>query len=730
MFRWNPENGLTESIYSASAKQSIPAKKLNGEIELAAAGGSQNSDNSLLVFEHAGDLFLQNLKTGKRQNLLKSSSSASNPNFLSDGRISFLQENQLLILNPKNGSIRQVMDFQSGAPKSSKKLNSQDSLISASELSLFNTLRRKKEKSDFMKAEQKAVKTDTIPVFYLKGRSFSHLPKISPDGKFLAFQVSTEAKSTTTKVPSYVNESGLTIEIPSRENVGADQSSQEFYIVSVFNNQSDTLKSSDLPGILQQPDFYKDYPKLRDKKPTPRPFFVEEFLWNPEGSRLLVDVRSQDNKDRWLMAWEAQTSQWKTVSHQRDEAWIGGPATEGNSFGWVNSDKIWFLSEESGFSHLYLLNQVSGEKTSLTSGKFEVSSVQYNSSQSAFFYISNEENPGIHSIYKLSLKPKSKPEKISRFSGGHEFTLSPDGKQLAYRFSTATKPWELYIQEARQGANSIQITRSAASPEFQKLNLAEPEYVLIPASDGAKIQARLYKPSQGKANGAGVIFVHGAGYLQNAHRHWSHYFREFMFHQMLMEEGFTVLDIDYRGSAGYGRDWRTGIYRHMGGKDLEDQTDAAQWMGSKLGLDSARIGIYGGSYGGFITLMALCTKPGVFRCGAALRSVTDWMHYNHGYTSNILNTPEEDSLSYRRSSPINFAQGLQGRLLMCHGMVDVNVHYQDIVRFSQRLVELGKQNWELASYPVEDHAFTEPESWLDEYRRIHRIFREELLLKK
>jgi dipeptidyl aminopeptidase/acylaminoacyl peptidase len=196
---------------------------------------------------------------------------------------------------------------------------------------------------------------------------------------------------------------------------------------------------------------------------------------------------------------------------------------------------------------------------------------------------------------------------------------------------------------------------------------------------------------------------------------------------MLAEEGFTILDIDYRGSAGYGRDWRTGIYRHMGGKDLSDQVDGARFLVKEMGVDSARIGIYGGSYGGFITLMALCTKPGIFACGAALRSVTDWMHYNHGYTSNILNNPLEDSIAYNRSSPINFAEGLKGRLLMCHGMQDLNVHYQDIVRFSQRLIELGKENWELASYPLEDHAFAEPESWLDEYRRIYKLFREELL---
>jgi dipeptidyl aminopeptidase/acylaminoacyl peptidase len=148
----------------------------------------------------------------------------------------------------------------------------------------------------------------------------------------------------------------------------------------------------------------------------------------------------------------------------------------------------------------------------------------------------------------------------------------------------------------------------------------------------------------------------------------------------------------------------------------------------KLGVNASNIGIYGGSYGGFITLMALFTQPGVFKAGAALRSVTDWAHYNHGYTSNILNEPATDSIAYYRSSPINFAAGLKDNLLICHGMVDVNVHFQDVVRLSQKLIELGKDNWELAVYPVEDHGFVEPSSWTDEYKRIYRLF--ETHLKK
>jgi dipeptidyl aminopeptidase/acylaminoacyl peptidase len=184
--------------------------------------------------------------------------------------------------------------------------------------------------------------------------------------------------------------------------------------------------------------------------------------------------------------------------------------------------------------------------------------------------------------------------------------------------------------------------------------------------------------------------------------------------------------VDYRGSEGYGRDWRTAIYRHMGGTDLTDQVDGAAYLAAEEGVDPGRIGIYGGSYGGFITLMALFTQAEHFAAGAALRSVTDWAHYNHWYTSRILNLPQEDEEAYRQSSPIYFAEGLEDPLLIAHGMVDTNVHFSDVVRLAQRLIELGKTGWEMAVYPVESHGFREPTSWTDEYRRILALFDEHL----
>jgi dipeptidyl aminopeptidase/acylaminoacyl peptidase len=274
---------------------------------------------------------------------------------------------------------------------------------------------------------------------------------------------------------------------------------------------------------------------------------------------------------------------------------------------------------------------------------------------------------------------------------------------------------------------AIQLTKSQ-SPKFSAYPWKTPEYITFKASDGINVYARLYQPTAAKKNGAAVLFVHGAGYLQNAHAWWSHYYREYMFHNLLVDQGYTVLDVDYRASAGYGRDYRTAVYRHMGGRDVQDYIDSKKYLAT-LNLDTTRVGIYGGSYGGFVTLMGLFQHPDAFACGAALRSVTDWAHYNHEYTSNILNYPETDPTSYQKSSPIYYAEGLKKPLLMLHGMVDDNVQYQDIVRLQQRLIELGKTNWELASYPVESHGFKESYSWQDEYRRIYELIEKNLKKK-
>jgi len=206
-----------------------------------------------------------------------------------------------------------------------------------------------------------------------------------------------------------------------------------------------------------------------------------------------------------------------------------------------------------------------------------------------FYIITNEVHPGEKQFYKLPVQG-GKAERITTMTGAHEVSVSPDEKMLAFRYSYSNKPWEIFLMENKVGAKHQQITNSLTS-EFKSYNWRDPLVTTVKARDGGDIYTRVYKPA--KSNGAAVIFVHGAGYLQNAHKWWSSYFREYMFHNLLVDKGYTVLDMDYRASAGYGRDWRTGIYRFMGGKDLTDQVDGAKWLVEKYNVDPKRIGIVG-----------------------------------------------------------------------------------------------------------------------------------------
>jgi dipeptidyl aminopeptidase/acylaminoacyl peptidase len=385
------------------------------------------------------------------------------------------------------------------------------------------------------------------------------------------------------------------------------------------------------------------------------------------------------------------------------------------------------VSETNGYAQLHSAAADASDRRELTGlGKWEIYDVALSTDGSKFYFHSSETSAFDKDFWSMPIGGGART-KLTQGAGGHDAVLSPDEKMLADVYSTNAKPPEIYLAApcgAAACAKGAQLTVST-SEAFRAGPWKELEIVNIPASDGMQVPAHVYKPQDfgAKPNGAAVIFVHGAGYMHNIGHFWkSSYPREYLFNHMLAQKGYYVLDIDYRASAGYGRDWRTAIYRWMGGRDLGDQVDGSKWLTKTYGIHPERIGMYGGSYGGFMTLMALFTQPKYFGAGAALRSVTDWAHYNHGYTSNILNQPQDDSLAYRRSSPIFFAEGLEDPLVMLHGMVDTNVEFIDIVRLTQRLIELGKKDWWLAPYPVENHGFSRPDSWTDEYRRIFELF--------
>jgi dipeptidyl aminopeptidase/acylaminoacyl peptidase len=626
---------------------------------------------------------------------------------------------------------------QGGGPRaqstntSEQKGTESQEYLKKEERDLLDIVKRRAEKRE--QDEEKRKRERPRKPFQLSSQQTAINLQLTPDEKSVIATVSEQGTgSKNTIVPNYVTETSYTEDIGSRSKVGDTQNRLRLAIVAVETGEVKWVdhgqKLAAPPAEKAESDQHERGPQVggtrsgqgpRANEPREREVQLSQPIWSEDGTKAVLMGRAADNKDRWVLALDPATGKTRTIVTEHDDAWIDGPGAF--TLGWMKDNQhIYFQSERTGYAHLYSVSYEGGEPKQLTSGKWEVSGVQLSNDKSRFFLTTSEFHPGERQLYSMPAEGGERT-KITSMPGANQAFVSPDEKMLALIYSYSNKPPELYVAEDRPGAEAKKVTSSPA-PEFWNYGWIDPPIVTFKARDGAEVYARMYKPKTFKKGGPGVIFVHGAGYAQNVHRYWSSYFREYMFHHFLMENGYLVMDVDYRASSGYGRDWRTAIYRHMGGKDLDDQVDAAAWMVREQGVDAKKIGIYGGSYGGFITLMALFTQPDVFAAGAALRPVTDWAHYNHPYTSNILNLPQKDAEAYKQSSPIYFAQGLKGALLICHGMVDVNVHFQDTVRLVQRLIELRKTNWELAVFPVEDHGFVEPTSWADEYKRIFKLF--------
>lgn len=746
-FRWNPLYADADSLYIVSTVGGSPRKvALEKQMNLPASGGEYNKRRTRKVYSLNGDIFLLNLKSAAITQITNTSAYEDALGFNGDEtQIIFKKTDNLFSWDIKDGVTTQLTDFRSGAKQNEKREpeNANDKWLKKEERRLITVLDERLSKAERRKENRKALEPDRPLRIYLSGKYVSG-QRLAPDGRFITFLLSKRPKDVThTTVPEYITENGYTESPQSRTNVGAPQSTFEF---GIYDRKRDTvyyLSVDSLPGIFDKPAYLAEYVHTNDSatndtlkvetertNPQPRKVTYHGPYWSPDGKRAVVIVLAQDRKDRWITSLSPETGKLTLVDRQHDDAWIGGPGVGWGTFwagavGWTpDSKRFWFQSEKTGYSHLYTADIATGKQHALTSGAFEVDKVTLSHNGKYFYFIANMNHPGDWQVYRLNASG-GKPVELTSNPGRYQYSLSPDEKRILLRYSYATQPWELFVMDNKPGAEMKQLTHSTTS-KFNAYPWRDPEIVTFPARDSANVYARLYRPDSLTTQAPAVVFVHGAGYLQNAHKWWSSYYHEYMFHNFLADHGYTVLDIDYRGSRGYGRDWRTAIYRHMGGKDLTDQVDGARFLVSHYDIDSSRIGIYGGSYGGFITLMAMFKAPGVFAAGAGLRSVTDWAHYNHGYTQAILNIPQLDSLAYLRSSPIYYAEGLEGALLMCHGMMDDNVHFQDVVRLSQRLIELGKENWELAVYPLERHGFREASSWTDEYKRIFKLFEKNL----
>ena len=727
-FRWKPGGrpwDAEETLWRVSADGGEPDELSDDaadSLSVLIAPGPVSPDERWRVVTHRGNLWLIDRRTLDVRPLTYTRQESSDPVWSRSGEsVYYLSEDNVFELRLRDAQLRQVTDIRAGpAPDDPSEPEGQRKFLADQQSELFDYIRRQATQEEREEArEDVRAEADPLQTVYLDRNEHVSGINIEHAGRYAIVNTSRSGgpEPRQTSIPYWITETGYTEPRDARTKVGDVQSPPGRLGVLSLNDGE--VMWLDIAEAAFGEDSTAGGRKLGSLR----------FMgWNEQGTHGIIAASSDDFEDAWLWSFAADSGSLTELHHLHDDAWVAGPCAFWTSCaGWLpDGERAWFTSEADGHNHLYTIERDGAALRQLTSGEWEVHEVRISPREDRFLLQTSEGSPHELHMWQTDLDG-SRRTQLTREPGRQDAVISPDGSRLAIVHSYANQPPELFVTETRPGADMRRITTSPTA-EWSSFGWIVPEIVQIDAEDGTKVPARLYRPSDlgAQPNGSAVIFVHGAGYLQNVHNWWSSYFREYMFHHLLASRGFAVLDIDYRGSAGYGRDWRTAIFRHMGGNDLSDQVDGSRWLEREMGIDPERIGIYGGSYGGFITLMALFTAPDRFGAGAALRSVTDWAHYNHGYTGRILNLPQEDSIAYERSSPIYFAEGLADPLLIAHGMVDTNVHFSDVVRLAQRLIELGKEDWEMAVYPVENHGFVVPSSWTDEYRRILELFEEHL----
>jgi len=479
--------------------------------------------------------------------------------------------------------------------------------------------------------------------------------------------------------------------------------------------------------------------EVAEEEPLGAPYRLRTIGWAPQPeasspARFAFELYSQDFRRLSLWCWTEGFCE--KLWEEEDPAWIGGAVRRSL---WTRDGRLLVIGSEGtphssqpGQAQLFAVDPETLEARQLTEVGGEVTDFRPLAGGGLLVEASRDD-PARREIGLVPAELLREPsgERTPPREAVHWFHVpvgfntaaagSRDGHRIAYRHSRLFSPEEIWTADLER---SYQLTRTL--PEaYEEIEWIRPRRIVVTAPDGARVHAHVFLPPGVELSGVGttpratIVFVHGAGYLQNVTDSMTRYPLNLLFHSRLAQMGYPVIDVDYRGSAGYGRDFRTALQYHLGGLDLEDiQLVVDELVGRGI-VDPKRVGIYGGSYGGFMTMMALFTAADRWRVGAALRSVTDWRTYNPWYTQPRLGRPSTHPEAYVRSSPIDHVDGLEDPLLVLHGLVDSNVFAQDSIRLIEELIDRNKE-FDAMLYPSQGHGFEDGPHWLDEYRRIER----------
>ena len=456
--------------------------------------------------------------------------------------------------------------------------------------------------------------------------------------------------------------------------------------------------------------------------------YLPRVTWTPDSSHLAIQRlnRAQDQLD--LLAADASTGRSETILQEKDQYWInvhGDPV-------FINGGKdfLW-TSDRDGFRHIYVQSTAGGAARQLTRGKWEADFLNVDEKAGAVYFVATEKSPIERHLYRVPLGGGA-ITRITKEAGNHAVSIAPDGRHYLDTYSNINTP-------PRQDIYSVDGTHLAtlaenSVPELADYKLVQPEFGKIAGPSGDTLYTMTIRPPNFDPSKKYpvLIYTYGGPGTQVVRDVWEptpRRWQAYLWHQMMAQHGYVIFELDNRGSPGRGHAFETPMYRHMGRVELEDQLAGVAYLKSLPYVDPARIGIWGWSYGGFMTLNAMLRAPGVFRAGFAGSPVSDLRLYDTIYTERYMGQPfipgHGPSEGYRDSAPLNFAAQLQGKLLIAFGTGDDNVHMENSIALQNEFIKAGKYA-EFVMYPDRGHPISDHDARVHLFNRVTQFFLDNL----
>jgi dipeptidyl-peptidase 4 len=456
---------------------------------------------------------------------------------------------------------------------------------------------------------------------------------------------------------------------------------------------------------------------------------LARVAWLPDSRRLAIERlnRVQDHLD--LLFADATTGKCETILNEHDKYWVN---LAGDGFGPTGTEDLHFFadgkrflwsSERSGFRHLYLYDSAGKQATQLTRGDWEVENVlKVDEKAQAVYFISTQKSPTERQLYRVALSG-GEPVALTREHGTHAVSMAPDGKHFLDTYSNAMMPPQQRLYNA--DGSLVAMVEENKAAELESYHLQPEEFFTVPGADGTPLEAAMIKPAGFEASRKYpvIVYLYGGPHGQEVRDAWRG--STFLWNELMAEKGFVIFTVDNRGMAGRGHNFETPIYHHFGSVELADQLAGVKWLSKQAYVDSSRIGIWGWSFGGYMTCMAMLRGGDTFKAGFAGAPVTDWRRYDTIYTERYMGTPQENPDGYRDSSPVNFAAGLRGKLLIAHATGDDNVHFSNSVALAEKLVEAQKYA-EFLIYADRGHGISDSAARIHIFNRATQFFLENL----